>query len=539
MYSVLIVEDEMLVRAGIKSSIEWSKFDMAVVADADDGESAYRLYRELKPDIIITDIKMPVMDGIELIRKIREEDKKTRIIILTCVEDLALARRAISLGVSGYLIKLTMTERETGDILSKIKNELDDEGKYSFTSLPSKKDLNLMKEKYIKEFIFYRLYSISEMGHYINKHGLRISPLNLVLALIEIDQYKAVKCRFRDEKGLLIRFSMLNIIEELLKNYGRGEILHDEEGRYMVILSFHDLHGLDDISRELAKILDNIQKSIHMYMDIRLTITTSSMDKGYEHLAEMYREALDKSKLRFFTGREGFLFGRNKDDIEKEASEKQSCMKAICWSHTALMEYFKDDRSEAVSELLKDDSLTITEELFKGAVIKLVKCPADALYLSDKQVTEMEEACIEKLQECNTAQGVVETYQEFTKDLLEYLREKRAIREEVFKAVQYIKERHAENISLQDIARYVNLSTNYLGILFKESLSISFKDYLLKVRIDHAKKLLLDTNLPVSEIASRAGFSDESYFNTVFRKITAASPGKYRKGLHEAIYERS
>ena len=112
MYRVLIAEDEVFVRLGLKMSVEWEKMDMRVIADAANGQQAWDIYEKEHPDIILTDIRMPVMDGMELIRRIRERDRETRIVILSCLEEFQLVREAISMGVSDYILKLTMTPED-------------------------------------------------------------------------------------------------------------------------------------------------------------------------------------------------------------------------------------------------------------------------------------------------------------------------------------------------------------------------------------------------------------------------------------------
>lgn len=119
MYRVLIAEDEVFVRLGIKMSVEWEKMGMQVIADAANGQQAWDIYEKEHPDIILTDIKMPVMDGMALIRRIRERDKETRIVILSCLEEFQLVREAISMGVSDYILKLTMTPEDMEKILQK------------------------------------------------------------------------------------------------------------------------------------------------------------------------------------------------------------------------------------------------------------------------------------------------------------------------------------------------------------------------------------------------------------------------------------
>ncbi len=125
MYQVLIAEDEVFVRLGYKTLINWKKLGMEVAADAANGEEALKAYERIRPQVVITDIKMPVMDGLTLIRKIRETDKHTRILILTCLEEFELVREALELGVSGYVLKLTSGIEDLERKLTHIREELD------------------------------------------------------------------------------------------------------------------------------------------------------------------------------------------------------------------------------------------------------------------------------------------------------------------------------------------------------------------------------------------------------------------------------
>lgn len=118
---VLIVEDEVLVREGLKSVIGWDKLGMEVVGDAANGRQALEIYERERPDIVLTDIRMPVMDGLELIARIREEDKKTGIVILTCYEEFGYLQEALRMGVSDYILKLKMKPAEIEAAMAKVK----------------------------------------------------------------------------------------------------------------------------------------------------------------------------------------------------------------------------------------------------------------------------------------------------------------------------------------------------------------------------------------------------------------------------------
>lgn len=125
MYKVMIVEDEMLVRMGLMNTVNWEQYGMQVVAAEANGKDAWDSYLRHKPEVVLTDIRMPLMDGMQLISQIRAKDGRCRIVILSCLDDFNLAKSALTLGVSGYILKLSMTEQEMDEILLKIRRELD------------------------------------------------------------------------------------------------------------------------------------------------------------------------------------------------------------------------------------------------------------------------------------------------------------------------------------------------------------------------------------------------------------------------------
>lgn len=125
MYKVLLAEDELLVRIGLKNSINWPDYDMEIAAEDENGYSAYQKYQALKPDVLITDIRMPVMDGLELIRKIREEDPRCAVIVISCMNDFKLLQDIIRYDVLGYVLKASMTIKEVEELLLRAKRRLD------------------------------------------------------------------------------------------------------------------------------------------------------------------------------------------------------------------------------------------------------------------------------------------------------------------------------------------------------------------------------------------------------------------------------
>ncbi len=288
MYKVLIVEDEMLVRVGLKNSVDWAKFNMVVVADVADGMTALSIYQREKPDLIITDIKMPKMSGMELISKIREDDKQTRIVILSCLEEFELARKAMSLGVTEYILKLTMTNDDMDKILEKVKTELvmQADGQIAKKAVAHSDDTE--KDGVLKDFLFYGLYSSEEFGAYVRKKGLRIFQEGLLLAIMEIDHYERLVLLLKDEKGHLIQRTILNALNEILDRRGAGEAFSESNNRYILILNFKGIISESLRHQEIKALMDNIRDSMKVYFNMETSIGTSSAQDGYGSLKDMY-----------------------------------------------------------------------------------------------------------------------------------------------------------------------------------------------------------------------------------------------------------
>jgi len=292
MYTVLIVEDEPLVRIGLKCSISWEKLNMNVIADVPNGRDALEVYHKSKPDLILTDIKMPVMDGMRLISAIRAEDNATKIIILTCFEEFDLAQKAIQLGVSNYILKMSMNPKDIEAVLSKVSDELKREREHFKQNPPINLDPGLVKENLFKQFIFYSLYSEQDFSLAVEQLNLRLSPQNIVLCALCVDQFSALQDKFKDRQGDIIRFAVINIIDEILTGFKRGEAFHEKEGRYILLLSFPDIKSQNDIQKLVQEILSRAGSAIETYVGGKVAFYRSSVCQTYASLPLMYDECL-------------------------------------------------------------------------------------------------------------------------------------------------------------------------------------------------------------------------------------------------------
>ncbi|SDW20537.1 helix-turn-helix domain-containing protein [Paenibacillus sp. CF384] len=527
MFNVMIVEDEMLVRLGFKNSVQWDNYGMTVCADAANGREAWEYYtNSVRPDVIITDLRMPIMGGIELIKKIREQDAQTRIVILSCMEDFDLIRQAMQLGISSYILKLTMTEEEIHHVLMRVREELGTQMTLG-TSKGIIHNPDQLKENIIKNFVFYHLYSKDEFVHHIDQLKLRLNPERLIVAMMEIDHFELVQTKFNDEKGELIRVTFLNVLNELLVQSQRGEVVSDEDKRYLFIFSFRDIASEYQIREEMIGIMTQIQKVLSRFFNISATFGVSGMKSGYASLHTLYKESERAVAQKFFHGTERLLF---LSDVDADATEElvRRKLQQFHEKWSMIEEAAQKDVEAIVQSFLTSGRLSHEQDIRK-LFVRLLHCPSVTASLSESEVTALVSAYGEEMQKCETLDEAATAYSKFLSEIISRGGIKKQLSKDIARAVRFIQDRFHEDISLQQIAQYLELTPNYLSVLFKKELQMNFSEYLNRIRLEKAKELLLGTNLRSYEVAQQVGFTDDSYFSRAFKKHTGVRPNGFRR----------
>lgn len=521
MYRVIIVEDELLVRMGLKNSIDWGRHDMQVVADAADGKTAFEMYEKLNPDMIITDLNMPMMSGMELISKIREKDKDVKIVILTCLEEFELARKAVSLGVSDYIVKHMMTVEQIGEVLSRVRREL------SANALKVPNDLNqanagIAKEKLMKNLLLYGRYSEEEFARFPERYHVRRKGPKLLLCVMEVSHYGRVK-------SAVVRDTLLNMLNDTLSFYGNGEVAFDDDSEYTVVFGYTFEADREAILKDLFSVLQEVESSVRGLFNTTASFGLSDIGTDYSQLHTMYLQAMDALKEKFFGGAGvyGCLLPFGRDTVKTGKTEEMiKLCEATLNSPTVLFAgYFARIRA-----IVKDGGADGPEYLQQfGKLIQwavsTVKVSGDA----SEQITVSAVSTLESLQQCETLDEALRCLYDYFSAMNGMIRRKKITSREVKQAVDYIDANYSGNLSLQQVADHVKLSPNYLSSLFKKEIDSGFTEYLTDVRIEKAKELLLDTYFKTYEIAESVGFSENAYFCKIFKKATGKTPGEFRK----------
>ncbi|MEA4890137.1 MAG: response regulator [Clostridiaceae bacterium] len=525
MYEVLIAEDEMLVRLGLKNSINWEKFGMHVLADAQDGQSAWEIYEKNRPDILITDIRMPIMDGMELIRKIRENDKATKILILTCVEQFDLVRQAMSLGVSDYILKLTMTTADIESVLLKVQSELDQSGhEMGETAKGAEKDA--LNERILKGYIFYNLFCETEFQNYIKLQHLQLRQDNLLVCVMEIDNYEKMKTRFQDNKGDIVKISLLNVLNEILESSGTGVAFHDSDEYYVILINLDGPTEKPNLSPLLITVTDTIRNLLSIYFDASVTFGISNPGNQFASLKALYEQAINALRHKFYQGY-GRLYTDDAPLLENAFQEKLLALQ----NQSELAVMLSEKENQAYNQRIDEFAKTLkTKEQIKEFFIQLLQ--GIAFQINSAQFANLSDAVTDSIHQIagqETLDGCIGSFREFIISVHAALIKKQTFSREITEALRYIRNHYEKNITLNQVARQVNLSAGYFSNLFKKEVQENFVGYLNNLRIEQAKNLLQSTNLKAYEVAEKVGFTETTYFCKVFKKTTGMSPNEFRK----------
>lgn len=525
MYRVLIVEDEMFVRLGLKNLIPWEKYKMEIAADFSNGKSALEFFLKERPEVVITDIRMPVMDGMELIRRIREVSEDTLVILLTCLEDFGLAQEAIRMGAFGYISKLSMKEDEMELLIDQARKRLDAAHVREFDSVKTA-DKKAIVKNVLKQAVFSNLYGEEELWGYCESLPVRLTEFGLTLCILDMGRMDGIKMKFGDNRDFLIQFSLMNLVEETVGRVCLGEMLTLSDQQYLLFLSFQTERTEEEYERLIGEALDQVQYSLKIYFNTAAFIGMSSCGGRLTDLSGKYAEAVSALESRFLFSSEtdrcryggltntDYFMGQMKALLDGEVFRSLTFDKREEFMERAgRLACQPGEVRNKTAELVFEYLQLITEYVDVGEVRKqkILQNTRRELELC-QDMKAVNECCARTWDAVREAGGL-----------------RRGPGPEIMKALEIIAAEYGQENSLIAIAERVGLSPAYFSALFKKEMKVNYVEYLNRVRIERAKELLLKTDESVSEVSDRTGFKDNTYFSRVFRRMTGESPGEYRK----------
>ncbi|MCR3761472.1 response regulator [Clostridium felsineum] len=505
MINIFIADDDKIIRRGLKKIVEENMKGFKVVGEASNGLRALEKMKEIRPDILITDIKMPVMSGIELINNLNEFSLGIKPVVLSGFDDYIYVRESFKKGVVDYLLK-PIDNNNLFMILGKIKDDIEEE-RLENEKIKESFLRNIIKKNYIegedyKEAI--RKLKINEIGDFYLlaiKSDNKIK--NFFLYLEEVK--KKSKRIIREEHGVE---SIICPIEE-----------------YVIILIYSSSKEVKLDKNKMLKIVNMLE--LNMCFSKK---TFSCGMYGYHNIRESHM-AIKKAKIAlnssFYNGLEAYYLY---DNVHKFNDISEKIVSLFLQKVNNSLELCKEQETikevEGFFELVYNDKVNPSKvrEVLLNLVYKM-KTSVKETNCMEKSLSELEYAIKNIATYVELKEYFVVKICHIIKEILKIkiYKDKRVIE----KAKKYINENYMKEVTLKKVAEYVYLNPNYFSELFKNEVGKNFIDYVIETRIKASKQLLKETNLKVYEIAEIVGYNEAVSFTRAFKKVVGVSPKKY------------
>lgn len=521
MWKVMIVDDEKLICRLVKALVKWDELGMESVATADNALEALELLGEVRPDILITDIRMPGMDGLELIREVKKRCPEIEIIIISGYAHFEYAKNAIALGVGNYILK-PINQEELNKTLLKIGERL-------------------KEKKYVR-----KLETANRQATDGDKNRLRKTLLeDLISGHGSFSMEQLTESYYFDCKPGFFRTFILQMDydPEEYSNASMTMIQEKTQEIFNGCLSGSDLESIFDFVRESGYGVLNYQKQDREYVRHQMREFIKQMDANKEVLGNVEfslalgEEVMEPSLLAKSVQTAEMIIcerlvegcGRMLEVLPAGSSLRiQEVIDKFCKASEHAIDTLSLEEAEQATEALKESVLSVNDVC--GREIQKVVLAAGRFYILRVKAAKPE-IFEEKCRHCGTVKKLFQELLKLQKALLEEAASERqgeASRPIRF-AKQYVHKNFANNITLEEVSEYVGFSVAYFSALFKKETGEGFAKYLTRIRMEEAKNLLRETGIPVSEICEKVGYSDRKHFTHTFHKLTGVNPAEYRK----------
>lgn len=528
MLKVLIVDDEPYVRQYLQAIIDWEKYGFYICGEAENGAEALELIRQYSPNLVITDIKMPQIDGLELIRiAVKEMQSSAKFIILSSYDDFTYAKTAIKYNVMDYILK-PIEENELLEILDRFRQEIlgelakDAEFFRSARTMASETVTRLVEGEINEAVLDYaqQWLSLDEDDR-------------IFYVLAEIENYDEWIGRLSDDERL--RSSKL-IEERIFKVIGTENALNIHRElvyRHGMIVGKNILSKYDNNIKVFA---DRLYKSFTGTGEMKATICVGSMVETISDIKKSFQTCHEILRNSCFYEQQRSIFYY---DDRKDTTFSQD-IGSIEFFHV-LQEDIENNRQDAMKQHIDSLFQEIQEKLLAPDLVKayIIKFEFD-VFASCMSVSRWQHdanALSGRISFPDTNETRIHMIRKSLLDFcmecadyLKYLKENKS-NGVLCDIESYIQKNYKSNISLKSIAEAFYINPVYLGQLFKKKFGMYFNDYLHKLRIEEAMRLLKMTELKVYEIAYMVGYTDNTYFGSKFEKVAGMSPSQYRKSV--------
>ncbi|RKJ46831.1 response regulator [bacterium 1XD8-76] len=531
LYRIMLVDDEEEVRKAMIRKMDWEQLGFTVAGDAENGEDALEKLEQLEPDVVMTDIRMPYMDGLTLVARIREKYPSIKILIFSGYDDFEYAKQAIKYRVTEYILKPVNGE-ELAEILRRVRISLDEEieerRNISMLQKSYENSLPMLREVFLNDLVS-RGADISAMAPKLREYGVDILEARKWLAaVIHVERMEQAEGQelFRHQE--LIPISVRKLVEDHMEAFGRFTVFNSAEGITLIA-------AVDGNNSEtgLINLLDDICKESRRMLGVSITAGVGHSCDTLQEISRSYQTAVDALGYRAIVGGGRTIYINDVEPVNRGKLQFETKEEAEL---TAVIKFGTKDQ---IGDMLRGfaarmDDAKVHANQYQVYMLTIVNCLIRLMQQYDLKMSDMfdsEEHYADIIKRICRRESFAEEMIPMACRMNEALDQARdnTTRKVIVEAKEFIQENYADpELSVDVLCRYLHMSPAYFSTVFKRETGQTYVNYLTEVRLQKAEELLEKTDDKTYEIAQKVGYQEQNYFSYVFKKRYGVSPTKYR-----------
>lgn len=523
MHKIVFIDDDAIILRGMSQTIPWEVEGFQLAGTARDGETGLVLIERERPQVVITDIRMPFMDGIQLTEHVKQQFPDIKIIMMTSYDEFEYAQKALQLKVFDFVLK--PVEK---DVLLQTVRRASDEWEKDQTIL--KKAIPMLRQRFLDHLIHGRI-KHDEIEAELEFLQLPLQAAHYVVVVLKADEYfdPDHKNRFGQE---LLKYCIQNVVGEIVEPLNGIAFDADEDE---TILIYQSNSEAASASKEAYGIAEQIRHHVETFLKTTVTVGVGTVASTKRDIAVSYRDAFAATEIRH-------LIGTNRV-LTLQDTGLRSDLKPLSithWrDHSLSLKVRLGLKNEALSIIRQIESEvtasgTVSLERLRLLCMEITFGVVNAFPESEEVPYHDEDfrSLLQELHQYRTAKDMFARIYRFVSDLTAVIENRRNHQQKdlVRRATEFIQNNFArEGLSLQEVADEIHISPTYLSIIFKKEKGINFVDFLFETRMKEAMRLLLMEDLKTYEVAERVGYANPQYFSVSFKKYTGVSPTEFKQ----------
>lgn len=534
MVSMMIADDELMIRQGLMT-IPWNEYGIEVIGAASNGEEALHLAKAAKPQILLTDIRMPGMDGLTLIEAMKREVPDLKAILLTGYQDFAYAHSAIQLGAMGYVLKPSDPD-EIINIVLKAKKQIEEEieARLEKQQILQKVDrvMPAVFNSFLQDLLFGRITDRQKIAEKCREFNQTFD--NYVVMLIELKS---------DTKKSNVE-SVNKIKEEISSTasaFSKSIVLDIQKSTCCII---NDLSSDEEtVKDKMLALAMEIRNTLKSEFDIYVSIGISRRCHSAADMHVAFNQAVNCLKMKFSLGKGAIIHIEDlKDSLQRQNLEVLKMTGEIFENiRTGNYRMVEKTTREMLFRLSKEQKAE--EQIIKSVCFDIL-VSSYRILKEEKTAENMdinEQQLLSRLTACTDVEELEEYVIHVLMNIMDSMCAKvpSARNKVVIESIDYIEKFYMEDISLLTLSEHVHMNHIYISRLIKRETGETFLDILTNTRMKKASELLANSDYKTYEISYRVGIKDSGYFSQVFKKYYGVTPSEYRENLHSRSRERA